>query len=210
MAYYDSFIINIAIASMHRLTARILDVSNAFQNTNVPIHERVCVSPPPYYLDWFERSYPNVPLNRDDGPFCLQCMNGIQGTKPAGRQWNRLLDTVVTILEYKKSTIDHAIYIKVFDYGTVSYLTFSTDDVINTTDNENTFTELTRLFKEHFEMKVQERSVLKYLNFRICQSLLGFSIYQTYHIMELVNEWFPTRNFRNVDTTLRTDSSYET
>ena len=53
---------------MHRLTARILDVSNAFQNTNVPIHERVCVSPPPYYLDWFLRYYPNVPLNRDDVP----------------------------------------------------------------------------------------------------------------------------------------------
>ena len=54
---------------MDILTARILDVSNAFQNTNVPIHERVCVSPPPYYLDWFKISYPNVPINRDDGPF---------------------------------------------------------------------------------------------------------------------------------------------
>ena len=62
-------------------------------------------------------------------------MNGIQGTNPAGRQWNRLLDAVVTILEYKKNTIDHAIYIKVFDDGTVSYLTLSTDDVLNTTNN---------------------------------------------------------------------------
>ena len=124
---------------MHRLTAIILDVSNAFQNTNVPIHERVCVSPPPYYLDWFERYYPNVPLNRDNSPFCLQCMNGIQGENPAGRQWNILLDAVVTILEYKKSTIDHAIYIKVFDDGTVSYITVSTDDVLNTTNNENAF-----------------------------------------------------------------------
>ena len=132
---------------MHRLTARILDVSNAFQNTNVPIHERVCFSPPPYYLDWFEISYPNIPLNRDDGPFFLQCMNGIQVTKPAGIQCNRLLDAVVTIIEYKKSTIDHAIYIKVFDYGTLSYLTVSTADVLNTTNNENAFHELTRVFK---------------------------------------------------------------
>ena len=97
---------------------------------------------------WFEISYPNVTLNRDDGPFCLQCMNGIQGTKPAGRQWNRLLDAVVTILKYKKSTIDHAIYIKVFADGTVSYLTVSTDDVLNTNNNENAFPELTRVFKE--------------------------------------------------------------
>ena len=92
--------------------------------------------------------------------------------KPAGRQWNRLLDAVVTILEYKKSTIDHAIYIKVFDDGTVSNLTVSTDDVLNTTNNENAFPELTRVFKEHFEMKVQEGYIIKYLNFRIFQSPL--------------------------------------
>ena len=152
---------------MHRLTARILDVSNAFKNTNVTIHERFCVSQPPYYLDWFEISYPNVTLNRDDGPFCIQCTNVIKGTNPSGRQCNRLLDAVVTILKYKKRTIDHAIYINVFNDGTVSYLTVSTDDVLNTTNNENAFPELTRVFKEHFEMKVQEGSVLKCLNFRI-------------------------------------------
>ena len=136
-------------------------------------------------------------------------MNGIQGTNQAGIKCNRLLDAVVTILEYKKSTIDHDIYIKVFDDGTVSYLTVSTDNVLNTTNDENTFPELTRLFKEHFEIKVQEGSVLKYLNFRICQSLLNFSIDQTDHIMELVNEWFPNGKFRNVDTPFRTDSLYE-
>ena len=136
MAHADSFRINISIADIHRLTASILDVTNAFQNTNLPIHERFFVSPPPYYLDWFERYYPNVPLNRDYGPFCLQCMNGIQGKKPDGRQWNRLLDAVVSILKYKKITIYHAIYIKVFTDGTVSYITVSTDDIFNTTNNK--------------------------------------------------------------------------
>ena len=52
---------------MHRHTANILDVINAFHNTNVPIYERVCVSPPPYYIDWFEISYPNVTLNVEEG-----------------------------------------------------------------------------------------------------------------------------------------------
>ena len=69
MAHADSLRINIAIASMHRLTARNLYGINSFQNTNVPIHERVCVGTPPYYLGWFERSYPNVPLNLDYCPF---------------------------------------------------------------------------------------------------------------------------------------------
>ena len=62
---------------MHRFTDRVFDARNALQNMNVPTHERVCVSPPPYYLDWFEKSNPNVTLNRDDGPFFLQCMNRV-------------------------------------------------------------------------------------------------------------------------------------
>ena len=58
-------------------------------------------------------------------------------------------------------------------------------------------------------MKLQKGSVLKYLNFRICQSPLGFSVYQTGHIMELVNEWSPTIKFRKFDTTFSTESTYE-
>ena len=57
-------------------------------------------------------------------------------------------------------------------------------------------------------MKVQEGSVLKCSNFRIFQYPLGFSIDQTDHIMELVNEWFPTGKFRNFDTPFRKNSSY--
>ena len=49
-----------------------------------PIHEIVCIIPPPYYLDCFEISYPNAPLNIYNDPFYLQCMNGIQETKPSG------------------------------------------------------------------------------------------------------------------------------
>ena len=75
VAHSDSFRINITIKAMHKLTSRILDVSNAFQNKNIPIHERVCVIPPPYCIYWFERSYPNVTFNLDDGPFFLQCTN---------------------------------------------------------------------------------------------------------------------------------------
>ena len=80
------------------------------------------------------------------------------------------------MINYRKITIDHAIYIKVFTYDTVSYLKVCTDDVINTTNNENAFPELTRVFNEHFEIKVQQVSVLNYFIFRIFQSPLGFSI----------------------------------
>ena len=128
--------INIAFRAMNRLTARILDVSNEFHNRSFPIHERVYVSPPPYYIDWFEISYPNFPLNWYEGLFFLQRMNGIWGTKPYVQKLNRLLNSVVTIIKYNKSIIDYVIYIKVFSDGTVSYLTIFTVDVLNTSNNE--------------------------------------------------------------------------
>ena len=78
LAHYDSFRINISIKAMCRITTRIFYASNVFQNTNVPINERICVSPPTYYLDCFERYYSNITLNWHEGSFCLQRMNLLQ------------------------------------------------------------------------------------------------------------------------------------
>ena len=102
----------------------------------INMNERVCVSPPPYYVDWVEISYQNFTLNWYGFPFFIQFMNGIQGTKISGQQWNWLLNTMVTTIKYKISTIDHEIYIKLFSDRTVYYLTFFTGDVLNTTNNE--------------------------------------------------------------------------
>ena len=154
VTHVHSFRINIDIADMHILTARILDVSNSFQNTKVPIHKRVRFGPPPYYLDLFEIYHPNVTINQDYSRFPPQLMNGIQGTKLARRQWNRLLDAVVTIQKYKK-TIDYATYIKVFSEGNVYYLTVSTYDVLRNTTNKTEFTELRSVVKEYFDIKVK-------------------------------------------------------
>ena len=78
----------------------------------------------------------------------VQCMNGIQGAKTFGRQWKIILNAVVTIIKYKKSPIDRSIYINVFFDVIMSYLTVSTDDVLNTTNNEIEFTELRRFLKK--------------------------------------------------------------
>ena len=90
---------------------------------------------------------------------------------------------MVTIIKYKKITIDHSIYIKVFSDVTVSYLTVSTNDVIDTTNNYTVFNGLRIVFEEYFDIKVQEGYVLKYLTLRIFQSPIGSSVDNTYHIM---------------------------
>ena len=57
---------------------------------------------------------------------------------------------MVVVIIYKKITIDHSIFIKVLSNVTVSYITVSNYDVLNTTNNGTAFTELTRVFKEQF------------------------------------------------------------
>ena len=69
-----------------------------------------------------------------------------------------------------------------------------TDDDINKTNNLKSFPEIRMFFEEYFDIKVQEGSVLKCLVFRIFQYTIGLSIDHTYHIMKLLNEWFPTGN----------------
>ena len=54
----------------------------------------------------------------------------------------------------------------------MSYPRVSIDDVLNTNNNETERPEITIVFKEKSEMKVQEGSVLKYLRFRISSLLL--------------------------------------
>ena len=88
-------------------------------------------------------------------------MNTIQGAKTSRKQCHILLDAVVTMIKYNKRNIYRTIYIKVLSDGTISYPTVSTNDFNNTTNNETVFTELTRVFEEHFDMKVQEGYVLK-------------------------------------------------
>ena len=67
---------------------------------------------------------------------------------------------MVTITKYKKIKIDHAIYIKFFSDTTVYCIAVSTDDFLNTNNNETKSPELRIFFEEHFDIKVQEGSVL--------------------------------------------------
>ena len=63
----------------------------------------------------------------------------------------------------------------------MSYLSVSTGGVLNITNNETAFPELIKLFKETFDIKIHELSVLSYLNSLIAQTPLGFSIDHTDH-----------------------------
>ena len=106
-------------------------------------------------MDWFEKSYSNVPLYQYGGPVFILCMNIIQVANSAKKKWNWPLDKVVTTIEYKKITTDHVIYLKVFYLETISYIRVSTDDVFNIINKKTEFTEIKRVSEEAFEIKFQ-------------------------------------------------------
>ena len=55
------------------------------------------------------------------------------------QQWNILLYDAVKIIVHKRSMINYDTYVKLFYIGEVSYITMSMDNVINNTNNEETF-----------------------------------------------------------------------
>ena len=63
-------------------------------------------------------------------------MNGIEGGKLSGRKLIYILDPVVTINKYNKTTIYHTIYIKILYKRNMYYITVSTDDELYATNNE--------------------------------------------------------------------------
>ena len=67
-------------------------------------------------------------------------------------------------------------YVKICFNVTVSYLTVSTNDFLNNTNNNKAFQEIKILFEDNFKITTQKGSVLKHLNFSIYQYYLGFSI----------------------------------
>ena len=53
------------------------------------------------------------------------------------------------MIKYNENTIEHSVYIKVFTDVTVSYITVSTDDVLDTTNKETEFPELRSVFEKN-------------------------------------------------------------
>jgi len=93
VASIDSIQLLLNLAAASGLIISILDISNAFQNSIIfDASERVYLSLPPLYLDWFRQQWPdyNLPsLNVKD--LVIQCLKSIQGTKDAGQRWYKLL-----------------------------------------------------------------------------------------------------------------------
>ncbi len=188
----DSVRILLSIAAYSGLLISIMDISNAFQNSIIfDATERVYISLPPLYLDWFRQQWPDYTLpSLNVKDLVIQCLKSIQGTKDAGQRWYKLLSGFLLALGLIRCSCDHGIFIWRLPTETC-YLALETDDLLFISTTRSPFLRLKTELEKLFDLTVSEGAVLKFLNLRIIQSPSGISFDQTNHIKNTVlSEYF--------------------
>ena len=75
-------------AAVERLCLAILDIENCFQNTLVEPEDRVVVTLPNFYMEWFRQEYPDYVIDESpSGKYVVQSQRGLQGDRAIGRKF---------------------------------------------------------------------------------------------------------------------------
>ena len=192
VASIDSLRLLLNLAASEGLLISIMDISNAFQNSIIfDATERVYLSLPPLYLDWFRQQWPDYDLpslNMKD--LVIQCLKCIQGTRDAGQRWYKLLAGCLLALKMIRCSCDHGIFLWHLPNETC-YIALETDDLLFLSKTRQPFLRLKAELEKLFDLTVCEGSVLKFLNLRIVTSPSGVSFDQTSHIQRtILSEYF--------------------
>ena len=209
IAVIDSCRIVIAIASRYGLIIFITDIKNAFQTTLLHPSERIYLHLPPYYLQWFNETYPTHRLPPAKTIYILQSIHAVQGTKPAGRQWNDQITALFKTMGMKRNVTDNAVWVSI--RGTdIAILISETDDFMLLVSNKQLYLDIKVRIEKSYDITMQEGLILKYLNLQIIQSDAGISIDQTQHIIRMLKPHYPKGStFTKTNIPFRTDRDYE-
>eukprot|EP00957_Ditylum_brightwellii_P091340 6954428-Ditylum_brightwellii.AAC.1 len=149
---FDNIRMIIAIAAAENMIIYSLGVSNTFQtNIEEKLYERVCISIPLFYLDYFFGKWPDYPLlGTPANELCLQGLKSIQGTKPTGHKWSILLSCIlVNDLKIIQSTSDNSIF-SWQNKGHQVLIAVSTDDLLMAATDRTLFGGTCQCFDNHF------------------------------------------------------------
>jgi hypothetical protein len=192
VASIDSIRLLLNLATSESLLISIIDTSNAFQNSIIfDATERVYLSLPPLYLDWFRQQWPdyNLPsLNIKE--LVIQCLKCIQGTRDASQRWYKLLAGLLLALKMVRCSCDHGVFIWALPTETC-YIALETDDLLFISKTGKPFLILKAELEKLFDLTICEGTLLKFLNLQIVQSPNGVSFDQTQHIQQtILSEYF--------------------
>ena len=201
-----------ALAASLGLVVYAIDVDNAFQITpkeendkNPPLY----VTAPPLFMDWFQKYFPTAKIHGKP-PYVLQCLQNMQGTKPAGREFYRLIKAIFAKMGIHPKSIDTGLFAFTYKGKHPVLLCTETDDFLMATDYVEAYCYVSDHLKEAFGITIQSGERINYLNFRILQSKYGISIDQIDHILDLLAKiFYPKSHSRKTDTPLRTDKQFD-
>ena len=132
----------------------------------------------------------------------------MQGTKSASRDFNILITKIFATIQLFPTSVDSGIYVMTKN-NKVLILAIQTDDLLIATDDDDLRELVISTLQQAFQVTSQGGTLLKFLNFRIIQSVHGISVDQTPHITELVQKYFPPgMHVQKTDTPLRSDRQY--
>ena len=204
----------LAIAAAYGWIISIIDIVNCFQSTLIPEEERLVISTPPKYIDWFKRRYPKVKLEESpSNRYVLQLLNGLQGDKSIGRKWYLLLKEILERFGFVVCPHEPSLF--VYEKNDVKFiLNTSTDDFLCAHSDDQIYEDLCTYLKQYFSITTNTGTELKYLNIRIIQSDHGISYDQTEHIHKMLKKYFPDEKIadstmKEVHTPFRTDNQFE-
>ena len=208
---YSSFRILLCLSAVMHLTVHMLDVHNAFQCTPLPENEKsppIYVTLPPLYIRWFLKSHPNFQLDANE-KYVLQMFMNMQGNKQASRGFYKLLAKMFSTIGLFPLSVDSAIF-AMSRRSDIIIVSVQTDDLLLATNSAALKDEVLNTLLSAFKVTTQEGSLVKYLNFRIIQSIHGISIDQTDHILDFVNTYIPVdTKLDPVNTPLRSDRQFQ-
>jgi len=187
VASIDSIRLLLNLAASLGLLISVLDISNAFQNSIIfDPSERVYLSLPPLYLDWFLQQWPDFHLDTTNPKeLVLQCLKTVQGTRDAGQRWYKLLAGYLLGLHLVRCSCDHGVFIWTLPTETC-FLALATDDVLFLSKTRSPFIRLKQELEKLFDLTICEGAPLKFLNLRIVQSPFGISFDQSQHIQNTI------------------------
>lgn len=203
---------SICVAAASGLTAYIIDVDNAFQNTPRYPDENtkpLFITCPPLYLPWFKQRFPHFQIDSQVQSYVLQCFMNMQGMRTAGRDFHSLLTAVLEQLHIRPTSVDKGIFVFIYKASMV-LLAISTDDILLFTQYPEVYEQIQNKLQQAFGTTTQTGTVLSYLNYRIIQSTHAISVDQTDFIQSIVNQYIPaTTKSTKIDTPLRTDRNFD-
>ena len=207
----SSLLILLAVSAKCYLKLTVHDIGNAFQGT--PRDETketppIYITMPPYYLQWFKKSFPKVKLD-DKEKYVLQMFANMQGTKNASRDFNVLITKMFAAINLFPTSVDSGIYVMSKNKNLL-ILAIQTDDLLIATNDESLRELVITTLEKGFQVTSQGGTLLKFLNFRIIQTTHGISADQTQHIDDMLKKYFPPgTKVQKTDTPLRSDRQFQ-